>query len=370
MLLLITLGLGLGFLSNAQDQKAKSNESEIVMTKSELESFLAKIAERKREQIAKRNNELRVNQEFNNSFEPKDNTYFEPKDNTDDRMYREFDRINQRIDMLMMNAGNRMNTYAAPQMQQPAQAPAVIYQQPAQVPAAIYQQPAQAPDIIYQQPAQAPTVIYQQQPPIQNPPIQKRELNEAPTPFNANAPSEETLLLQKKVNTLKEEVRVLTLLSNNKKDGEYDQEIESLKSKINELNIQVEKKNQAIHDNTVIYIKKDDALKKGLENYRHDIFYANNSSAISNADKEKLDEVIAIVKEHNPRVTIMVQGFASKTGNAKYNSQLSFNRAEAVKQYLLSKGLNARNIITMYHGVDQGTNETNARRTEISLLVE
>ena len=346
-ILLLTVGLGLGFLSNAQDQKAKSSESEIVMTKAELKAFLSNIAEKKRAQIAKRNSELRVNQEFSNAFDYTDN-----KD--DDRMYREFDRINQRIDMLMMNAGNRTNTYAAPQMQSPAQAPSVIYQQPAQA-------------------TQAPTVIYQpqQQQPLQQPgKSYSGTISEELVLVKPAGPSEETLLLQKQVNTLNEEVRVLTLLSKNKKDGEYDEEINALKAKINELNIEVDRKNQPIYENSVTYIEKDDALKKGLENYRHDIFYANNSTSISNADKEKLEEVIAIVKKHNPRVTVMVQGFASKTGNAKYNSQLSFNRAEAVKQYLLSKGLGARNIITMYHGVDQGTNEANARRTEVTLLVE
>ena len=346
-ILLLTACLGLGFLSNAQDQKAKSSESEIVMTKAELDTFLANIAERKRAQIAKRNNELMVNQEFDYAFESKEN-----KEKPDERMYREFDRINQRIDMLMMNAGNnRSNTYAVPQMQAPAQqqTPTIIYQQQPQ------QQVLQQPQ---QQPQQQPGNSY------------SGTINEKLVPVQPAEPSEETLLLQKKVNTLNEEVRVLTLLSNNKKDGEYDEEISALKSKIEELNTEVERKNQPVHESSVIYIKSNDSLKKGLANYRQDIYYANNSISISNTDKVKLDEVVAIVKKNDPRVTVMVQGFASKTGNAKYNSQLSFNRAEAVKQYFLSKGLNARNIITMYHGVDQGTNEANARRTEVSLLVE
>src|SRR5690606_174236 len=159
----------------------------------------------------------------------------------------EFDRINQRIDLLMMNAGNRTNTYAAPQMQAPAPAPSVIYQQP----------------------AQAPVVMYQPQQPVQTSPAAGREIKETPAPVVATGPSEENLLLQKKINTLKEEVRILTLLSENRKDTAYEDEIRALNLKINELNSQVEKMNQPVHDNTVIYIEKDDALKKGLENYRH-----------------------------------------------------------------------------------------------------
>ncbi|MEO6831639.1 MAG: OmpA family protein [Chitinophagaceae bacterium] len=341
--LLLTACLGFGFLSNAQEQKPKFSESEIVMTKPELDSFLTNIAEKRRAQIAKRNAELKVNQEFNNALQSKENSV-----NPDERMYREFDRINQRIDMLMMNAGNRTNTYVTPPMQAPLQ--------------------QQTPTVIYQQP---PLQQFQPQQQVQQPGNRYRgTFNEDLEPAQPAGPSEETLALQRKVNTLKEEVRVLTLLSNNKKDGEYDEEINGLKSKIDQLNTEVERKNQSIHQNSVVYIKANDSLKKGLANYRQDIFYANNSTAISNADKVKLDEVVAIVKTNNPRVTVMVQGYASKKGNARTNSQLSFNRAEAVKQYLLSKGLSARNIITMYHGVDQGTNEAHARRTEVSLLVE
>lgn len=340
-ILFLSIGLGLGFLSDAQAQQVPSGESEIVMTKAQLQSFLNNIADKKRAQLEKRNEELRINQGLNHAPAPK--TGINP---SDERMYREFDRINQRIDLLMMNAGNRGNTYAAPQRQAPA------------------------PSVIYQQPAQAPAVMYQPQQPVQTPPARSSDSKEPPAAAAATGPSEEALLLQKKINTLKEEVRVLSRLSENRKDAGYDDEISALNLKISELNAQVGKMNQPVHDNTVIYIGMDDALKKGLENYSHDIFYANNSTSISQADKEKLDEVIALVKKHSPRVTVMVQGFASKRGNARYNSQLSFNRAEEVKQYLLSKGLSARNIITMYHGVDPGTNEANARRTEIRLLVE
>ena len=172
------------------------------------------------------------------------------------------------------------------------------------------------------------------------------------------------------MNSLNEEVRVLTLLSQQKKDGEYDDEISALRSKLDEMNRELQLKNQSIHESSVVYIQKNDSLKKGLANYKHMIYYANNSTTISYADKTTLEEVVSIVKQYDPRVTIVVQGFASKLGSARHNSELSFNRAEAVKQFLLSRGLNAKNIITMYHGVDNGGSEANARRTELTLLVE
>ena len=60
-----------------------------------------------------------------------------------------------------------------------------------------------------------------------------------PSPIEREGPSEETLALQRKVNSLNEEVRVLTLLSQHKKDGEYDNEINALRSKLDEMNIEL-----------------------------------------------------------------------------------------------------------------------------------
>lgn len=331
-ILIFTSCLWMGLMCKAQDRNPKTSESEIVMTKAELESFLTNIADKKRGQMEKRKKELIMNQEFKNAFET--------KEGPDDRMYREFDRINQRMDLLMMNAANRMNSYAIPPVSSYPQAPTVIYQQPQQ------QQPQQ-PQIIY-----------------------KNTSPQVAAPIEATGPSNEILALQGKVNSLNEEVRVLTLLSQHKKDGEYDDEIDALKSKLDEMNTELQRKNQSVHENSVVYITKNDSLKKGLENYRQIIYYANNSTSIGYADKTKLEKVVSIVKQYDPRVTIVVQGFASKLGSARHNSQLSFNRAEAVKQYLLSRGLNAKNIITMYHGVDNGGSEANARRTELTLLVE
>ncbi|MCC7030244.1 MAG: OmpA family protein, partial [Chitinophagaceae bacterium] len=316
--LLFTTCLWMGLTAKAQDQNPKNKESEIVMTKAELESFLTNIADKKRAQIEKRKKELAMNQEFKNAFEPKEKP-------DDSRLYREFDRINQRIDLLMMNAGNRMNNYGTAPVSSYPQAPAVFYQQ---------QQPLQ--------PQQQPQIVYSSTPP---------QIQATAEPAS---PSEETLSLQRTVNSLNEEVRVLTLLSQQKKDGEYDDEISALRSKLDEMNRELQLKNQSIHESSVVYIQKNDSLKKGLANYKHMIYYANNSTTISYADKTTLEEVVSIVKQYDPRVTIVVQGFASKLGSARHNSELSFNRAEAVKQFLLSRGLNAKNIITMYHGVDNG----------------
>jgi outer membrane protein OmpA-like peptidoglycan-associated protein len=69
-------------------------------------------------------------------------------------------------------------------------------------------------------------------------------------------------------------------------------------------------------------------------------------------------------------VTVVLSGFASKKGSAIYNNKLSFERAEAIKKILLSKGLSAKDIMTLHHGVDDSQSEAEARRVEITFLIQ
>lgn len=46
----------------------------------------------------------------------------------------------------------------------------------------------------------------------------------------------------------------------------------------------------------------------------------------------------------NPTVKVQVQGYTDKTGSAAYNMGLGKRRANAVKKYLVSKGVNSKQL--------------------------
>lgn len=337
----------------AQDKTTNKNkeQGEIVMTQEELDSFLEKIAQHKRNQLEKRRNELIHNRKVNEHV-TKINTdkvatekitanvvtqdIPTPSVTVDNNsmLLRELDRINSRIDMLMLNSGNNNRTYVHPNyVPNPAPNP-VIYSQPA-VPVT---QPVTLPI--------SGTTTYQ------------------------NTDNGEVAALRNRVDALNEELRVLNALSNNGKDAAYERDIAALNNRIKELDAALIQKSEPVNQTKIYTIHENDELRKGLEHFNQKVYFANNSTTLSPADIAALKQVVAIVKKNSPRVTAVLRGFASSKGSAMYNNTISFNRAEAVKKVLLDHGLSATDIITMHHGIDDGKDEAAARRVEITLLVQ
>ncbi len=68
--------------------------------------------------------------------------------------------------------------------------------------------------------------------------------------------------------------------------------------------------------------------------------------------KAKLDELVAKIKDLNVEVILAV-GHTDRIGTVAYNQRLSERRAEAVKKYLVSKGVPANRIYTEGKGKSQ-----------------
>jgi outer membrane protein OmpA-like peptidoglycan-associated protein len=61
------------------------------------------------------------------------------------------------------------------------------------------------------------------------------------------------------------------------------------------------------------------------------------------AGKEKLDHVVRVMHE-NPNLRVSADGYTDSIGSDAHNEQLSKRRAEAVRQYLVEKGVDASRI--------------------------
>ena len=93
--------------------------------------------------------------------------------------------------------------------------------------------------------------------------------------------------------------------------------------------------------------------------------FAFDSSTLTPAAKANLDK-LAEVLINNPDTDINIYGYTDSKGKDEYNLALSDRRAEAVKTYMATKGVNASRMITMGMGeVDPvASNDTDAGRAE------
>ncbi len=79
--------------------------------------------------------------------------------------------------------------------------------------------------------------------------------------------------------------------------------------------------------------------------------FAFKSSTLVAADKKQLDELVAKLSNGDYQ-TIRVLGHTDKIENSDSGEKLSLLRAQAVKQYLVSKGIEARRIVALGQGAD------------------
>jgi OOP family OmpA-OmpF porin len=108
--------------------------------------------------------------------------------------------------------------------------------------------------------------------------------------------------------------------------------------------------------------------------YAADAFFDFDKSVLKPAGKAKLDDLVTKVKGINLEVIIAV-GHTDSIGTDAYNQKLSVRRAEAVKAYLVSKGIEKNRIYTEGKGekqpvADNKTKEGRAknRRVEIEVV--
>ena len=108
--------------------------------------------------------------------------------------------------------------------------------------------------------------------------------------------------------------------------------------------------------------------------YAADAFFDFDKSALKAEGKAKLDDLVGKVKGINLEVIIAV-GHTDSVGADAYNQKLSVRRAEAVKAYLVSKGIEKNRVYTEGKGekqpvADNKTKEGRAknRRVEIEVV--
>lgn len=107
------------------------------------------------------------------------------------------------------------------------------------------------------------------------------------------------------------------------------------------------------------------------------VFFETNEAVILPASFPILDRVAAVLQEHTDLMQVEVQGHTDDVGADETNQALSQRRAEAVRQYLIGKGVSANRLVARGYGESvplvADTTETareQNRRVEFKILAQ
>ena len=117
-----------------------------------------------------------------------------------------------------------------------------------------------------------------------------------------------------------------------------------------------------------------DSLKVGSTIVLRNIFFDYDKSVILQQSYFELQQLLSLLQSH-PSMRIEIRGHTDGHGSAEYNQRLSENRAKAVVDYLVSKGIDPKRLHYKGYGKSQpvDTNTTDEgrahnRRVEFHIL--
>lgn len=106
----------------------------------------------------------------------------------------------------------------------------------------------------------------------------------------------------------------------------------------------------------------------------NNIFFETGSSTLLKESFVELNTLVGLLNE-NPKLRVEIGGHTDNVGNAEYNMNLSQHRADAVKNYLVEKGIEANRLQSKGYGFskpiadnDSEQNRAKNRRTEIKII--
>ena len=91
------------------------------------------------------------------------------------------------------------------------------------------------------------------------------------------------------------------------------------------------------------------AMEEGIK-FAFPVNFAFDDANVRSEDQAALDRFATVAQKYYPGSKITVEGFADPAGTTRYNVALSKRRAEAVRSYLVSKGMTDENLMTVGYG--------------------
>jgi peptidoglycan-associated lipoprotein len=89
---------------------------------------------------------------------------------------------------------------------------------------------------------------------------------------------------------------------------------------------------------------------KGMLSFNVPVNFEYDSDELRSVDQPVLKKFAAVVKDYYPNAVVTVEGFTDPAGSRAYNLDLGRRRAESVKGYLVTEGLNGDGVKVVSYG--------------------
>lgn len=105
------------------------------------------------------------------------------------------------------------------------------------------------------------------------------------------------------------------------------------------------------------------------------VLFVTNKSELLPSAQVKLNEVANALIKQDPNSKIVVEGYTDSQGTAPYNQELSQRRAQAVRDYLVSRGIASDRITSQGYGLtrpvaDNSSAEGRANNRRVEIVVQ
>jgi outer membrane protein OmpA-like peptidoglycan-associated protein len=102
--------------------------------------------------------------------------------------------------------------------------------------------------------------------------------------------------------------------------------------------------------------------------FKGDVFFDFDSAVLKPGAYGEIDRVASVLNKY-PQTTIRVEGHTDAAGPEAYNQPLSERRAEAVKNALVQKGVDAARIEAIGYGESQPVSSESAMNRRVSIVI-
>ena len=167
-------------------------------------------------------------------------------------------------------------------------------------------------------------------------------------------------------------------------NGELRWQIDSLQQQVNMLSapgVVVENQDEISRLNKEIDAKQDliiassalspeaKAIVRSYGTSQVQVFFGNDVSEVSPRYFEEVKSAATVLRR-NPGLAVVLKGYASPVGSARYNYELSMRRNEAVKRLLIDYGVFPDQISSVFYGEDKTSSASEARRVDIKFIIK